>query len=631
MYTRLFNFKPWLNPLALSVFRNKVKKNVSNGCGFKNIIILYLTCFIFSCTASCPCSPPPCSVRLPGACCLKQCKSCCQPACPPLCHTIFLPRSSHTNEGYFLIHGRPDLKTIVASSFDAGYMYEQSFFNEDIATCLVGAPTLSFKGSQVTDRTSNDFIADQFGLSPLFEGTAHFAPHIANHSLHLQGIWYAWGDCHRAPGLFLRGRMTITHQTHSLFNTCDSFITTRDGTPFPPGYMAETSISPLGGLQQALSGIFSFGDMTSPWRAGRFEVGSLSDTNVAGITCDIGYSALHDVIQDFSLFLRYRAPVGTQINGQQKHAHAFFAPIIGDGKHQQFGAGGSFSGEIWSDDVGRSVVIHAQAYGVHPFTNNQVRSFDLLNRGCLSRYLLLKTFDKNTLDPLSELIPAINITTLPVKVRLPALGELAIELMFRSTHATFTIGYNLYGQKAEKLTLRCEEFGNPAVAYGLKGCTGVDYFAYDVTAGNVTAPSTPFAIPLNATADTTTTSTCSVIDTNGGISTLTSTGVGIAWNNVFNGNGLAANSITAGTPVSDLTVAFTSSPEPVTLSLADIDLCSGSAPHQIVHKGILAVLYTWDYCDNHQPYISGGFTAEGSGRECALKQWGLWIKAGTTF
>lgn len=593
------------------------------------IIVVYLTCFIFSCTASCPCSPPPCSVRLPGACCLKQCDSCCKPACQSLCHTVFLPRSSHANEGYFLIHGRPDLKKIVASSFDAGYMYEQSFFNEDIATCLVGSPTLSFKGSQVADRTSNDLIADQFGLSPLFEGTAHLVPQITNHSLHMQGMWYASGGFHRAPGLFLRGRMSITHQTHSLFNSCNPFATVRNGPDFPPGYMAATSVTPLGGLQQALSGTFSFGQMTSPWETGRFEVGSFSDTKVAGITFDIGYSAIHDVIQDFSLFIRYRAPVGTQINGRQKHANAFFAPIIGDGKHQQFGAGGSFSGEIWSDDVGRSVVVHAQAYGVHPFSNKQIRSFDLLNRGCLSRYFLLKTFDKNTLAPLSELIPAINVTTLPVKVRLPAIGELAIELMFRSTHATFTIGYNLYGQKAEKLNIRCEELGAPGIAYGLKGCTGVDYFAYGVTGNLACNPSIPFTIPLNATADTTTTSTCGTIDN--GLSTLTNTSVGIAWNNVFNGNGLPANAINAGTPIADLTVAYISSPAPVTLSLADIDICSGSAPHQIVHKGILAVLYTWDHCNNHQPYISGGFTAEGSGHECALKQWGLWIKAGTTF
>jgi hypothetical protein len=594
-------------------------------------IVLYFVCFIASCTASCPCSPPPCSVRLPGACCLKPCDSCCKPACKSLCHTIFLPRSSHANEGYFLIHGRPDLKKIVASSFDAGYMYEQSFFNEDIATCLVGAPTLSFKGSQVTNRTSNDFIADQFGLSPFFEGTVHFAPHVANHSLHMQGIWYASKDCHRAQGLFLRGRMSITHQTHSLFNACNTFNTNNEGPEFPPGYMTATAIAPLGGLQQALSGSFTFGNMQSPWRAGRFEVGSLSDTKVAGITLDVGYSAIHDVIQDFSLFIRYRAPIGTHINGRQQHARAFFAPIIGDGRHQQFGAGGSFSGEIWSDDVGRSVVIHAQAYGVHPFSNNQIRSFDLCDRGCLSRYLLLKTFDKNTLAPLNSLIPAINITTLPVRVRLPAIGELAIELMFRSTHTTFTIGYDLYGQKAEKLKIKCAELGDPTIAYGLKGCTGVNYFAYGVTGNLVCNPLTPFTIPLNATADTTTTSTCGTIDTNGGLSTLTGTSVGITWNNVFNGNGVAANAITAETPLSDITIAFASSPIPITLSLADIDICSGSAPHQIVHKGILAVLYTWDHCSGYQPYLSGGFTAEGSGAACALKQWGVWLKAGTTF
>lgn len=602
-----------------------LKKVILICCAFTTVVTLVMPSW-----ASCPVSAPPCSVRLPGACCLKQCSSCCKPACQTRCHTLFLPRSSHANEGYFLIHGRPDLKKIVASSADIGYMYEQSFFDEDIAACLVGSPTLSFKGSQVAGRTSDDFTADQFGLSPLFEGTAHFAPHVSNHSFHLQGMWCA-PDCYPVPGLFLRGRMSITHQTHSLFNSCNPFITTSEGSEFPPGYMSDTSVAPLGGLQQALSGAFTFGNMQSPWKAGRFEVGSISDTKIAGITFDVGYTALHDCLQDFSLFIRYRAPVGTDLNGHQKHAQSFFAPIIGDGKHHQFGAGGSFSGEIWSDDVGRSVVVHAQAYGVHAFSNQQVRSFDLRDRGCLSRYLLLKTFDKDTLAPLTDLIPAINITTLPVRVRLPAIGELAIELMFRSTHATFTIGYNLYGQKAEKLCLNAKQLGNNNILYGVKGCTGVDYFAYGVGGGLITAPLSPFAVPLNATADITTTSTCSTIDTNGGQTTFTGSAIGVAWNNVFNGNRSPANAVTAGAPVGSLTTAFTSSPDPVTLSLDDIDICSGSAPHQIVHKGILAVLYSLDCYTHHEPYLSAGFTAEGSGSVCALKQWGLWIKAGTTF
>jgi hypothetical protein len=593
------------------------------------LVILSTLCSSLSCCI--PSSPAPCSVLLPGACGFKKCDSCCQPECPATCHTLFLPRSTHANEAYFLIHGRPNLTEIVASSFDIGYLYETSFFGDDLANCLFNDTTLSFKGSQVAQRTSSDILADQFGLSPLFEGTTTFSPTIANHSFHLQGLWYAPQDsC--IQGLFLRGRMTISHQARSLFNGCNPFTTITNGPDFPPGAMAPTTVTALGGLQQALAGTFTFGEMQAPWIAGRMPVGSLSDTNISGITVDIGYSQLlYDGVQDFSLFARYRPPVGTHLNGKQKYARDLFAPIIGDGHHQQLGIGASYSGEIWSDLAGRSVVIHSEAYVVHPFTNHQTRSFDLINRGCLSRYLLVKAFNAQTLEPLSTLMPAVNVTTLPVRVKLPVIGEFVIELMVRSTHATFTVGYSFYGQKAEQVCPTTSQLGcDPTVSYGLKGCTGTEYFAYGVAGGLITTPLTPFTISLNATADTTLTTTCGVIDTNGGASTLTNSAVGVAWNNVFKGNGTTANAIATNTPTNSLAIAFTSSPNPVILSLADINLCSGSAPHQLIHKGVLGLAYSWEQ-KRYTPYVSAGFTAEGSGRVCSLKQWGLWIKAGTNF
>jgi hypothetical protein len=105
--------------------------------------------------------------------------------------------------------------------------------------------------------------------------------------------------------------------------------------------------------------------------------------------------------------------------------------------------------------------------------------------------------------------------------------------------------------------------------------------------------------------------------------------VAIAWDNPFAGNGEQANSITQGSLLDDLVIATTSTP-PQLLTLQDIDQCSGTAPKQIAHKGVIAFNYSWD-CHATTPYFGIGIEAEGSGETYTLKQWGTWLRIGGTF
>ncbi len=545
------------------------------------------------------------------------------------CRTLYLPRSTHANSSYFLTYPRlGNGLHIVTSLVEAGYLYERSFRADDIATCLVRRPTITFAGSQVSTRTDDEYIADQFGLSPLYEGSVTFAPEIHNHSLHLQGIWHAPTD-ERGCGLFTRAQLSITHQSRSLFDMGSNFCTNRViGPDFPPGAMGADTVPVAPDLQVALAGRRTYGDVIEPWFAGRCTMGNLSDTQLAGVTLDLGYAAIHHDVHAYSFFARMRPPTGTVINGFQDYAQSLFYPIIGEGHHWEFGAGASMSGEVWRDEAGRSIVFHAEGYVTHLFTNTQVRSFDLTGRGCLSRYMLLKAFDAATGAPRSELVPAINISTRPVDVSITALGEVAVQLIYQGSHGSFTVGYEWYGQDEEKLCLRDRSWTRHGTAYGLKGCQGDYYYAYTIDSGQtITGPADPFAVPLNGTSSLSTITTCSGADTP--LLAGSTTVAGVAWNNPYTGTGSDADLVAPGTSAAAVTPAYRSA-QPKLLGPADIDVASATAPQQIAHKGVLAFTYCWSD-DDPAPYVSAGFTAEGSGAACSLKQWGVWIKGGVTF
>lgn len=592
-------------------------------------LLLCTLSFAYITAYAAPCPQEAQCVRLPGQCCFKKGKSCCAAPCPETCHSIYIPRSPHADSSYFLTHARYDLLEIMTSCLDFGYAYQRSFQGDNIATCMLGSPVLRFKGSQVADR-DDELLADQFGLSPLFDGFVELAPRIVNHTFHLQGIWYS-PPASRCEGLFIRGQLSVTHQTRSLFDLAacqDPFVTVTQGPVFPPGAMSDTSTQALS-LREALSGTATFGQMQSPWTAGRFTADSLSATGISGATLDIGYAAIHHDIHAFSCFIRYRPATGTLIDGRQPYASSLFFPIIGDGHFHQLGVGASMSGQLWGDeDEDRAVVIHCEGYVVHLFENQQRRSFDLKGHGCLSKYLLLKRFDRVSGSPLSSLIPAVNITTRPVHVSVGAQGEVALQLLLRSHHSTITIGYEFYGKEQEKVCLIQDPFLTNSTAYGIKGCTGTTYFTYSVDGlNNIVAPTNPSALVSNATSSASSIRACGATDH--AVSTQAAQLVGVDWTNPFTGNGELANSVTPGTAVDTLDIAFVSNP-PVYLTQCDIDVCSGTAPKQIIHKGVLAYMYTW-YEHRYTPYLAVGFEAEGSGNICSLKQYALWLKGGIAF
>jgi len=585
-----------------------------------------------------------------------------KPTCQS-CSTIILGRSTHDNTAYRYLpwqHRNGDCS--FDGAFAVGFEYQQTFAANDLARCLFGRPTLSFKGSQVADRNpTNDIIADYFGLSPLFEGTITFHPQIQNSNVHLESF-FEFGNC--VKGLYLRVDMTFTHQQRSLYNSscacpAEVDVAGTNTTLFPPGYMGlpitglYPGTVPAPTIQEGLSGFFAFGDFFSnaligsgdlrpPWRYGRFNCKALTDNQIAGLSVDLGYDFVRCEDQHIGLFLRYSAPTGTQLNGSQKYAENVFFPIIGNGRHHELGGGLTAHKELWANDCGDALTIYLDGYATHLFKNCQIRSFDFCNRGCLSRYMLLKQIVpfSTAQTPAALNVPfinAINFTTRFVDSTIKVQGDATLRLIYNHCNFSLGLGYNIFGRTRESICLKekspCDAI-DPNKSYGLKGCLGTNFFTYTQDgSGAIVNDGSQLLTPLSSTATNSATITnCGTTDNP--LSTNTGPGntVGVDWTNVFKGNGDSPASVTNGTPVSSLSIAYLSNPQ-VALS-SDLStvlaIASGQAARLMTQKGFITLDYMWrDNC--FMPYFSMGCEVEGGSRCCDIKQWGLWLKGGFCF
>lgn len=569
-------------------------------------------------------------------------------SCGP-CPTVLLGRSAHDNTAYrwlpFAFH--PD-SCEFSGGFTLGFEFQQTFKDRDLARCLFGGrSTLEFKGSSVANR-GNAILADNFGLSPFFQGSISFCPQIRNYNLHFESLWQFnnWLE-----GLYLRADLTFSHQERRLFadsGCCacptDTLSTsTLNSTPFPAGYMAggtSTTAVATTSILTALGGQSLFGDMQTPWKFGRFSSCKLDDNKVAGFSIDLGYNFWLCEDSHLGIFIRYSAPTGTKLDGSQKNAAFFFAPIIGNGHYNELGGGLTAHKELWANECGDSISVYLDGYATHLFDTCQVRSFDFLGKGCLSRYMLLKG-----LTPSSDVFPTggesigfaydgslingINFATRNVRSSISVQGDASLRFIYQHNNFYMSLGYNAFGRAREDVCLKAGTPCNAIAAdshYGFKGCAPVDVFSFAVTGSVVDLTGTGIQ-PSNLTQSDATICACGTNDH--GVSSqvaLSGAGTGTIFLTVpiapstsvavLSDNGLIADvSVPAVEVVADATT---------------LDVQGGRIPRLFTNKGFITMDYVWDRCE-WSPYIGIGGEVEGGSRCCDIKQWGVWLKGGFSF
>lgn len=629
--------------------------------------------------------------------------------CDCSCTSIFVPRSAGDDLRRQAVYRnfRPNAEVnddccgSGVASID--FRFQRSRHGGDIARSLFGSNVLLFQGSDFTATSATvrnplALLADNFGLSSATNQQIGFCPRVTNNIIDLELYWQLNSLC---DGLFVQFNAPIVKSKFRLrafdgagltvaANNCDNdcnndcnndcsndcnsicgqpALPAPATTAFCAGLMGDALVLPIGGtvalhtiatapsIESALSGGFLFGNMQTPWTAGRFNLGCDSeDTKLASFNMILGYNAW--VCDDYNvgIFLRAAAPTGTDSDCCDCcDGLGVFSNQIGD-NHWKLGGGLTGRYDIYNCNDDHFVTIYAEGYAEHLFNRCQVRSFDLLGKGCLSRYMLLKEFNVDA-DGVAtangNLINAINYTTRNVRTNINVQGEVQVELGYQNNCGfSAGLGWNLYGRGSESgctIGNACDQ-SLTGRHFGIKGCTQVEDVCINViNAGSVasatalvTTPAVFTANLINATASASTVTSCGAVDTSAVITTGTTFPVGtstvcinpcgatlpLAGQTVSLLN-TPAGSVTINGVVDTLAVTSTT---PVLLTDADLDINSGLLRSQLTNKVFGHIDYEWDNCDYAPKVYLGGEVEFASNSNCGgMNAWAVFLGGSIDF
>ena len=341
---------------------------------------------------------------------------------------------------------------------------------------------------------------------------------------------------------------------------------------------------------------------------GAFPCGRQQKTAVANIDLILGYNFLMNEAAHAGIFLFTLIPTGTV-----PRSKIIFEPIVGNGRLWGIGPGIYGHFDLLRHNY-HSLGIWFEGVLTHQFKDIQDRSFDLIGHGPLSRYMLLKEFDKD--DHYEDsLFNAIDFSTRAVEVGGSVRTDAAVKLSYYYDRWGFDLGYNVYARSKEKLrledTLHPSDLNNRH--FGIKGTEGVCYRILNTRTGEV-LDRMPI---LNSTQNRATIHQGAPVDNPQPIVLENPNNVAITW-----------DSPTTGT----LKIAQQSNP-PIIISTDLLDLTSGMVPHQLTHKVFGHISYTaLDRC--WEPQFGIGGEAEFDGRSeilSGLNQWGIWFKLAISY
>lgn len=592
--------------------------------------------------------------------------------------TTFIPRSQGDNTARELVGWQRQLFICYENNYAAiasAVEYTRSFDTECIAKHLFTTNCLTFSGSQfntkcepgkgtTSTRNPRDIVADYFGLPTDFTGTLAIKPLIENAIIDIN-LYFGLQDS--GPGLFLWINAPIVHTRWTLglddciackekFRGCTEFprcyMYSGPNTPILDSECPNPDVSPrtppvcpanshldvprflrnskctTQSIREALSGDFTFGDMTEPWEFGRFSFCPRSKTGLADIDVMMGWNIIQNDYAHFGFFGVTVIPTGNR-----PKARYIFEPMVGDGKHWKLGGGASAHLSIFPDDCWFNMGLYAYGRAVHVFDTDQIRSFDFRRdegepTHILTRYMLLKEF--NTAKEYNgTMINAINFATRNCEVKVGLLADVSVKAFIAANGWEFDLGYNFYFREREKVCIKTEcPCPIDSRLFGIKGLEGVCCTSYQVanSDGNniVRATEQSSTQPLNATQPEATMFDPQLPNNEAKV-TITNPVVCFSWN---------SNIPAKDTPISQLTpkncYVVPSSTEPKLVTCADLDPRSAAQGEMRTNKVFGHLSYTFDSC--YTPFV--GIGAEGEFDACnnnALQQWGIWIKAGASF
>lgn len=563
--------------------------------------------------------------------------------------TLILPRSETVNAAREIAGWQEHINDYdVGRTYWSFYMapeYKRSWHNNQLAQFLLdGDGCFLVQGSRVEGgRQKGSLLADYFGLPSDFQSSIKLSPQIT------QFVWdmnFYLGLDGLCEGLYVRFHAPMVYSKWDLNLT--ECVQNGGTDAYPAGYMGSQSIARnqlAASFTEAISGQFCnkqkqcvpfvWGDMENPLRFGLIN-GRRNEARLSDVHIIVGYNFFNNEDYHGGLNARISAPAGNRPS-----SHYFFEPIVGNGHHWEVGFGWTSHIIFWSSaDELDYAGFWCDVNVTHMFADTQLRSFDF-RASPGSRYMLLSKLTPVTSpdvlvngDPIQEqyignLSPAINQTTLDVKISLKMQVDMVAKFSVELNGVQVDLGYNLWYRSPEQLVDRA----CLAPGFALKGDAQV-YGFVSQTAGNFTINQ---PLPLNVTQHE---ATLFGGQDNGNFV------AGVEFTNAnaddpglaadANGNILyqlnSADSASLGIAQQQINGSI----DPILLTDADIDVCSALNPHAISHKIFGNVAYTWESPEvRYAPFLACGTELEWRcgcfKSNSAISQWGIWAKGGLSF
>ncbi len=550
---------------------------------------------------------------------------CCTIALRASVSSIFLPKP----QGFYTMHYRRPHQDYVDRCAQPAtpavtLSYQAARHTDGIAQALFGDTRWKFTGSEVAGRnTATDFLADNFGLAPDFQGTLSFNPSIKSITFDLfyQLTLGAWCE-----NLYVELAAPLVHTRWNL-GMCERIDV--PGMDYMPRCMigSDTQIRPASGILEALSGYFFAGDMQVPWYQGMFDPSTQEVTRLADISVALGSTVYRSECCHMRAAILTIMPTGNSYSPK-----TLFRPIVGNGSRWELG--GMAELQLQYDPAPEH---HLDGYIVavatHLFPSMQHRMFDFAEYGPLSRYLLLKRMRIELSDGTftypyaGTLMNGITMATQLCKVSCPLQGDLTLQATYRYRSLQWDIGYNLYGRTHESICIikPSAACGTSGYAYTPKGTTGTCYRVYSGDPVDQELTPEPLTSGQYATIH------------HGGPTMLpqaVTTALGtipLTWSSNDNNSGIIGQTVAAITGATTYEQPERSTP-PRFLSSVDLLPSSGAAPTAHVQTLFTQIGYRWD-TPCIEPAVLLGAAAMFGRYGCydALSEWSIWTQLNVRF
>lgn len=542
--------------------------------------------------------------------------------------------------------------------------------------------TFNVQGSLVPGRDPHSFLAEYFGLPLDYSSTVTIQPRIENFIVDFN-FYFGLDNWH--DGIYLWVHAPLVHTRWDL-NFCEN-VNNLGTANYPLGYFNGQNVAPegqfFGASRQDLVRTFEdfvthqayptiSGVVFDPLQHARMARCALTDTRISELQAAFGWNFINTPCYQFGINIRGGAPTGTRPEGVW-----LFEPIAGNGKHWQFGGGVWGKWTFWqSEDEKNDLTIYLEGNAVHLLKTKQCRTFDLLCKP-LSRYALAQKMTSTVTNLqnadgqapayqfANEFTSVANLSTISADVSIAVQADIALKLAYTRGNFQYDIGYEFWGRSCEKIEPRCDCCGWENTFWALKG----DAFVYGFTLtpqGDVAQ-----AVPLSAT-EQDSSIFCGTNNANRtDISWKLNPGVDNA-KLAFDGNGTNLENNTTGTLFANMYSSF--DPQSV-ISRNDtghLDI-TGAQTKGMSHKVFGNFGYIWKtHCGKLRPYLGLGGEVEFGKIEtgcycnasvscpikypvdqpqppivpcscstcdktctccsqCAISQWGIWVKGGFSF